>query len=63
MELNILIAKQIQKETLAFAEHQRLIRQISKSRRLAWTPSSWMARLGDQMIVWGQDLKARSIRA
>lgn len=63
MDVNFLIAQSIQKETLASAERERLIRQIVKARRPARVPSNWMARLGDQMIVLGQDLKARSARA
>ena len=62
--IEIMIANQIQKEALAAAEHDRLVRQIARSRTQTLAPRRlWMARLGEQMVVWGQDLKARSVRA
>jgi hypothetical protein len=62
--IEIMIANQIQKEALAAAEHDRLVRQIVRSRTQTLAPRRlWMARLGEQMVVWGQDLKARSVRA
>jgi hypothetical protein len=62
--IHMMIANQIQKDALAAAEQERLLRQIAQSRMQTLAPRRlWMARLGEQMVVWGQDLKARSIRA
>jgi hypothetical protein len=62
--IQMMIANQIQQEALADAEQERLLRQIARSRTQTLAPRRlWMARLGEQMVVWGQDLKARAVRA
>jgi hypothetical protein len=64
MDIETIIANQVQKEALAEAERSRLARQIVKARS-AGRPvrRQWMERLGDQMVAWGHDLKTRSVRA
>ena len=64
MDIDIMIAQQIQKEARAAAAQDRLLRQIGKSHTpapIAFRP--WIGRLGEQMITWGQYLRAHSIHA
>jgi hypothetical protein len=64
MDIDILIANQIQKEARAYAAQARLLRQMGRSRAaapIAFRP--WIGRLGEQMITWGQYLRAHSIGA
>ena len=53
-------SREVRKDALREAEKERLIRQIQESRAPVQIPYRlWMARLGEQMIVWGQILRTR----
>jgi hypothetical protein len=64
VDIHTMIVNQVQKDAIALAERERLIRQIAKTRSVERpVRREWMERLGDQMVAWGQDLKTRSVRA
>jgi hypothetical protein len=53
-------SREVRKDALREAEKERLIRQIEGDRAPVRIPYRlWMARLGEQMIAWGQHLQAR----
>ena len=48
------------KDEIAFAEKERLIRRIlKKDSSLSQSYRRWLARLGTQMVSWGNRLQAR----
>jgi hypothetical protein len=52
--------REVRKDALRTAEKERLILQIKRARPPVQIPYRlWMARLGEWMIVWGQQLQAR----
>jgi len=53
-------AREVRRDALAVAEKERLIRQIQPARVPVQIPYRfWIARLGEQMVVWGQRLQSR----
>jgi hypothetical protein len=53
-------SREVRKDALKEAKKERLIRQIQESRAPVRIPYRlWMARIGEQMIVWGQHLQTR----
>ena len=53
-------SREVRKDALREAEKERLIRQMQEPRVPVQIPYRlWMARLGEQMIAWGQILQAR----
>jgi hypothetical protein len=59
-ERDVMYMREVRKDALAAAEKDRLIRPIKKARSPARIPYRlWMARLGEQMIAWGQYLQTR----
>jgi hypothetical protein len=58
--IDLMVAREMRRDQLAYAEKARLIRQIRGSRPLARTRYRlWMAHLGDRLETWGRLLKAR----
>ena len=59
-EREVMYAREVRRDALAAAEKERLIRQVQQARAPVRIPYRfWIARLGEQMIVWGQRLQAR----
>ena len=53
-------SREVRKDALKEAAKERLIRQIQAARVPVQIPYRlWIARLGEQMIAWGQRLQTR----
>ena len=57
---DILVARELRRDALARADKDRLIRQaLAHSSPSRKGHQLWLARLGAQMVTWGQHLQAR----
>ena len=57
-------SREVRKDALRTAEKERLIRQIKEARTPVRIPYRlWMARFGEQMVVWGQHLQTQYARS
>ena len=54
---DLLVREQHRRELLEEANHQRLIRQVSKHETTSY--QLLLARLGEQLVTWGYRLQAR----
>jgi len=59
-EMDVLYMRQVRRDALATAEKERLIHELEKARApVQISYRLLMARLGEQMVVWGSSLQAR----
>ena len=59
-EKDVLYAAEVRRDRMAFAEQERLIRSIRRDRPpFLMNYRRWLARLGAQLVAWGDQLQTR----
>ncbi|MBC8444772.1 MAG: hypothetical protein H8D77_01465 [Chloroflexi bacterium] len=57
---DVLYAAEVRRDRMAFAEQERLIRPVRRGGSLFFMHyRRWLARLGAQLIAWGDQLQTR----
>ncbi len=61
---DVLVARELRKDALVYAEKERLFRQV-RGHRFSFRKryQLWLASLGVRMVAWGQRLQARYANA